>query len=69
MTQAEIDALNATLLANAQKPQSASVDGTAASQHPLRDQWEIAASLAGQVAATKPHFGLRFTKLIPPECG
>lgn len=24
---------------------------------------------AGQTAKTKPHFGIRMTKLIPPGCG
>lgn len=69
MTQADLDALNATILTNAQGPANASVDGTSASQHSIDDQIAAAGFVAGQVAADKPHRGLRFTTLVPPGCG
>lgn len=69
MDQDDIDAINASLLANAQLPASASVDGTSASQHSLGDQIKAAQYIAAQVGGTRPHFGLRFTTLVPPGCG
>ena len=69
MDQDDLDTINDSLLANIQKPANASVDGTSASQHSLKDQIAAAAFVAGQVASSKPHFGLRFTTLVPPGCG
>lgn len=69
MDQDDIDAINATLLANAAKPEHVSVDGNSVSQHDLDSQIKAATFIAGQVAADRPHFGLRFTQLVPPGCG
>ena len=65
----DVDTLNDALLANAQKPASATVDGNSVSQNSLRDQIAMAHHVAGQVAASKAHRGLRFTTLVPPGCG
>lgn len=54
---------------NATGPKSMSVDGQSVTQHSIDDQIKAANHVAGQTAASKPHFGLRFTKLIPPGGG
>ena len=52
-------------------------------QNPLREQsgtrviqersvdeiLKMEGAVAADIAATQPHFGLRFTKLVPPGCG
>lgn len=35
----------------------------------LAELLEAKRQAASDVAAAKPHFGVRFTKLIPPGCG
>lgn len=69
MDETDLDTLNETLLANAQKPQSANIDGNSVSQHSIPDQIAMAHHVAGQVASSRGHFGLRFTQLVPPGCG
>lgn len=66
---ADVDALNDDLVTAAQKPQSATIDGNSVNQQSLSDKIEAATYVAAQVASGKGHFGLRFTKLIPPGCG
>jgi len=51
---------------NAAGPQSASGDEGSIRQHPLKDQIEADRYLASKTAASRPHRGLRFTKLNPP---
>jgi hypothetical protein len=43
--------------------------GRSVSRIPIRDLIEADRHLAGKAAAAKPHFGLRFTKCIPPGGG
>lgn len=49
------------------------VDGKVVEQHLLRDQIAadkyLTSKSANSAAASQPHFGLRFTKLVPPEAG
>lgn len=66
---ADIDTLNDALLASAQKPKSATIDGNNVNQFSVQEQIAASHHIAGQVASSKGHFGLRFTKLIPPEGG
>lgn len=64
MTQDEIDALNASILANATKPQSASVDGTSVTQQSADDEMKRAAYSQQQGITVAQLFGNR-TRLIP----
>jgi len=38
-------------------------------QHSLKDQMDLLALVSSDDATDQPHFGLRFTKLVPPGCG
>jgi hypothetical protein len=49
--------------------QSSSENGRSATRIPIRDLIEADRHIAQKSAASKPHFGLRFTKLIPPGGG
>ena len=54
------------------KPQSATVDGNSVNQLSIDEKIKAAQYTAAQaVAAAGPpgHFGLRFTRLVPPSCG
>lgn len=66
---ADVDALNDDLVTAAQKPSSATIDGNSVTQQSLTSKIAAANYVAGQVASGKAHFGLRFTKLVPGECG
>ena len=50
-------------------PKRVQVGNQSVEQHSIDDQIKAANFLSGQTAASKPHFGLRFTKLIPPGGG
>lgn len=50
-------------------PASASVDGRSATSHKLSDLQAIRNDRASQAAATNANFGIRFTRLVPGECG
>ena len=63
------DDLQQTILDNAVKPASASVDGISVTQHSLRDQLEVLRHARGATAADRNHLGLRFVKLTPPGAG
>ncbi len=54
---------------NALGPKRVQVGNSSVEQQSVDDQIKAANFLAGQTAAAKPHFGLRFTKLIPPGAG
>ena len=51
---------------NAAGPAKASGDQGSFEQHSIQDQIAADRYLAGKRAATKPHRGLRFTRIIPP---
>ena len=65
----DADDIRDAIAENAVAPQSVSVDGTNVTAKPLQDQIKAANFVAGQSAASKPHFGLRFTLMVPPGCG
>ncbi len=50
-------------------PKRVQVGNQSVEQHSIDDQVKAADFLAARNAAAKPHFGLRFTKLIPPGGG
>jgi hypothetical protein len=50
-------------------PKKAAVDNRSAEQHSLKDLLAVKQDRAADVAAGEGHFGLRFTKLVPPGCG
>jgi hypothetical protein len=49
-------------------PASVTEAGRTITERPLKDLQDARDREAGNVAATKSHFGLRFTKLVPPGC-
>lgn len=57
--------INDALAENALGPRSVTVGNENVQQHPLADQIAAANHLAGQQAATKPGFGLRFQQIKP----
>ena len=59
------------IASSALKPQSATVDGNTVNQMSIGDKIKAAQYTAGQetAAAAPGHFGLRFSKLIPPGGG
>jgi hypothetical protein len=69
--QADVDAITDSITDGAQQPLSATVDGNSATQQSIDDKIKAAQYAAGQVAAGagNGHFGLRFSKLIPPGGG
>lgn len=54
---------------NALGPKRVEVDGEEVEQHSIADQIAADQHLAAASAAAQPHFGLRFTKLVPPGAG
>ena len=54
---------------NALGPASVTVGGQTVVQKDVEQQIKADEYLAAKQAATKPHFGLRFTKIIPPGAG
>ena len=48
---------------------SATVAGESVKLMSVADRLKAAESAAGEVAATKPHFGVRFGRIVPPSCG
>lgn len=48
---------------------SVTIGGQTVATKNLKELREWRDYLASQLAATKPHFGLRMTKLTPPGCG
>lgn len=69
--QSDIDDITSSIVTGAQKPKSATVDGNSATQQDIDDKIKAAQYTAGQVTASAGvgHFGLRFSKLIPPGGG
>jgi len=64
----ETDIANA-IEANALGFKSVRVGNETVESQDIEQQLKAASFVAGQVAATKPHFGLRMTKLIPGSTG
>ena len=54
---------------NALGPASVTVAGQTVVQKDIEQQIKADEYLAAKQAAAKPHFGLRFTKIIPPGAG
>ena len=50
----------------AQKPQIVEADGVKVEQHDLKQIVEADRYLSNRNAASKPHRGLRFSKIVPP---
>jgi len=68
-TQAEIDAVEDALIANAAGPASVSVSGQTVTAKTSDDLIKSANYLSAQRGLSKNHFGLRFTQLVPPGGG
>ena len=69
-TQQEIDDAIATALLNAVESPLREQSGTRViEERSIDDLLKAKSALAGTIAANQPHFGIRRTKLIPPECG
>lgn len=66
---ADVSALDDDIVAAAQKPASATVDGNSVNSRSIDEKLKARNDAAGQIASGKAHFGLRFTKLIPDGCG
>lgn len=49
-------------------PASVTDQSQSITERPIKDLLDARERLAGETAGKKPHFGLRFTKLIPPGC-
>lgn len=69
MDEDDLDAINAAIVENAQRPNRTRFGNREVQQPSLKDQIAAAQHAAGTVAATNGHFGLRFTRLVPPGCG
>jgi hypothetical protein len=54
---------------NAKGPASVTVGGQTVTQKSIDELIKADQYLAAKNAASQPHFGLRFTKLIPPGAG
>ena len=54
---------------NAKGPKRVQVANQSVEQQSIDDQIKADEYLAAKQAASKPHFGLRFTKVIPPGAG
>lgn len=50
-------------------PKRVKVGNQEIEQHSIQDLIAARDAVANQTAATQPHFGLRFTKLVPPGAG
>ena len=51
---------------NAAGPAKASGDSVSIEQHSIQDQIAADRYLASKRAASKPHRGMRFTRIVPP---
>lgn len=49
-------------------PASVTEAGRTVTERPLKDLQDARDREAGNAASLKSHFGLRFTKLVPPGC-
>lgn len=47
-------------------PQSATVDGTTINEHNIKDLADVVNRERANEAASKPHRGVRFNRLVPP---
>jgi len=68
-TQDEIDAVEAAIIENATGPHSVTVGGHTVVSKTAKDLIEAHQHISVETAADLNHFGLRFTKLVPPGCG
>lgn len=63
---ADLDDVNDAIAENAAGPKRMQhIGGQEVEQHSIDDQIKAANHLAGQQAATRPGFGLRFQKITP----
>ena len=60
------DDLDIAIKTNAEGPKQASADGVNIQQHSLADQIAADKYLAGKKAMSRPPFGLRIAKIVPP---
>jgi hypothetical protein len=60
------DTITDAIRENAAGPAKASGDSISVEQHSIREQIEADRYLASKRAASKPHRGLRFTRIVPP---
>lgn len=69
----DADDINDAMATNATGPKRVKSGNHEIEQHSLKDQIDAAEKLANisarSNAASQPHFGLRFTKIVPPEAG
>jgi len=63
---AQTDAANAAIAQASVDPQSATIDGQSVTDRSAADKIMLRNDLAGQGAAAKAGFGLRFQKIVPP---
>lgn len=63
------DAADDALLTALQNPQREQSGTRVIEEHPLSDVLNARKQVSADTAASQPHFGLRFTKLVPPGCG
>jgi hypothetical protein len=61
------DTIRDAIRENAVGPKAASTDNLSVTQHSLDDQIKAAKFVADEESASKPHRGLRFTKMVMPE--
>jgi hypothetical protein len=66
---ADLDDVNDAIATNAAGPRRVQVANQSVEQHAIGDQVAAARHIAGNTAAGRAHFGIRFTKLVPPEAG
>lgn len=69
MDQDDIDAINESIVENAQRPNRTRFGNREVQQHSLDQQIAAANHAAGSVASANSNRGLRFTTLVPPACG
>lgn len=60
------DTITDAIRENAAGPAKATGDSISVEQHSIREQIEADRYLASKRAASKPHRGLRFTRIVPP---
>lgn len=66
----EVDQIKDAIVEGATEAiQSASNDSGSMTRMTIDDQIKAANYVASQTAKSKPHFGLRMTKLVPPGAG
>ena len=61
--------INQAIIDGATGPKSVRVGNETVEAQSVDEQMKAASFIAGQTAATKPHFGLRMTKMIPGSSG